>query len=65
MSVLKAVISASLWSRNLPLFTSIATIASVESITSDPPLGSGTCRLYIISISRSIPCLWNSGTVSS
>src|SRR5207247_1429655 len=40
-SVLNAVISASLWSRNLPLFTSMATIASVESITSEPPLGVG------------------------
>ena len=43
----------------------LATIASVESMTSDPPLGSGTCRLYIISISRSIPYLWKSGSLPS
>ena len=65
MSVLKAVISASLWSRILPELTSIVTTASVESMTRLPPLGSGTWRLYICSISYSMPNRLKRGTGSS
>ncbi len=32
------------WPVNLPVLTSITTIASVRSMTSDPPLGSQTLR---------------------
>ena len=42
---------------SFPLFTSIATSASVESMTSDPPEGKGTWRRLIRSISASIPYL--------
>ncbi len=32
------------WPTNFPVLTSMTTIASVRSITSDPPLGSQTLR---------------------
>ena len=53
--VLNALVSLSRALRLLPLFTSMATIASVWSITSAPPEGRGTSRAWICSTWRSTP----------
>ena len=56
--------SASSSARKLPLLTSIATSASVWSMTSEPPPRSGTCRWWIRAISSSSLYLWNSGSLA-
>jgi hypothetical protein len=47
--------------RLLPELTSMATSASVWSMTSRPPLGRGTSRAWIIAICCSMPKAWKIG----
>ena len=61
MLVRNALVSASRAERLLPEFTSMATSASVWSITRRPPLGSGTSRAWIASTCSSIPNAWKIG----
>ena len=65
MFIWNAVSSALFSARKFPLFTSMATSASVCSMMIDPPCGSSIRFWLILAISSSTPYLWNSGSVSS
>ena len=56
-----ALVSLSRALRERPEFTSMATSASVWSITSAPPEGSGTSRAWIMSTCRSTSNAWKIG----